>query len=99
MGPRIRISLLAASFAVLLIGPSIAHAGCGSAFCSLNTNWSNQGAWTEPGGRLDLRFEYIDLDQPRTGTHDVGVGEIPRDHDEVRTINRNFVPTYDTPST
>jgi hypothetical protein len=81
--------------AALALLAAEAQAGCGSAFCSLNTNWSTQGAWTEPGGRLDLRFEYIDQDQPRNGTHDVDVGEIPRHHDEVRTINRNFVPTYD----
>ena len=79
----------------MAVAAGSAYAGCGSAFCSLNTNWSNQGAWTEPGGRLDLRYEFIDLDQPRTGTHDVDVGEVPRHHDEVRTINRNFIGTYD----
>jgi hypothetical protein len=72
-----------------------AGAGCGSAFCSLNTNWSTQGAWTEPGGRFDLRYEFIDQDQPRTGTEDVGVGQIPRHHDEVRTINRNTIAGFD----
>lgn len=81
--------------AVLGLATAEARAGCGSAFCSLNTNWSNQGTWTDPGGRLDLRFEFIDLDQPRSGTNNVSVGEIPRDHGEVRTINRNLVPTYD----
>src|SRR4051812_22793809 len=89
---NIQISVFAAA---LGLGAIEVQAGCGSAFCSLNTNWSTQGAWTEPGGRLDLRFEYIDQDQPRNGTHDVDVGEIPRHHDEVRTINRNLVPTYD----
>lgn len=83
----IAASMLAASFQ--------AAAGCGSAFCSLNTDWGTQGAWTEPGGRLDLRYEFIDQDQPRTGTTDIGVGEIRRHHDEVRTINRNFIATYD----
>ena len=79
----------------LLVGAVDASAGCGSAFCSLNTNWSTQGAWTEPGGRFDLRYEFIDQDRPRTGTHDVGVGEVPRHHDEVRTINRNYVAGFD----
>jgi hypothetical protein len=72
-----------------------AHAGCGSAFCSLNTNWSAQGAWTETGGRFDLRYEFIDQDQPRAGTENVAVGQIPRDHDEVRTINRNIIAGFD----
>jgi len=42
-----------------------AGASCGTAFCMVNTNWNVQGVWTEPGLRLDLRFEYIDQDQPR----------------------------------
>jgi hypothetical protein len=87
------IRLMAA--ATLLAASAQADAGCGSAFCSLNTNWSTQGAWTETGGRFDLRYEFIDQDQPRSGTHDVGVGEIPRHHDEVRTINRNYIAGFD----
>jgi hypothetical protein len=72
-----------------------ASAGCGSAFCSINTDWNTQGVWIEPGGRFDLRYEFIDQDQPRTGTRDVAVGEIPMHHDEVRTINRNWIATFD----
>lgn len=71
-----------------------AHASCGSAFCMVNTNWS-QGAWTEAGTRLDLRYEYINQDEPRSGTAKVGVGEIPHDHDEIRTVNRNWVAALD----
>jgi hypothetical protein len=79
-----------------LLTPALdASAGCGSAFCSLNTNWSAQGAWTESGGRFDLRYEFIDQDQPRAGTENVSVGQIPRDHDEVRTINRNIIAGFD----
>jgi hypothetical protein len=72
-----------------------AHASCGSAFCMVNTAWSAQGAWTEPGTRIDLRYEYINQDQPRSGKDKVGVGEIPRDHDEIRTVNRNWVAALD----
>ena len=81
--------------AILLTAAVDADADCGSAFCSLNTNWSTQSAWTEPGGRFDLRYEFIDQDQPRAGTGDVGVGQIPRHHDEVRTINRNIIAGFD----
>jgi hypothetical protein len=70
-------------------------AGCGSAFCSLSTDWGTQGAWTEAGGRFDLRYEFVDQDQPRTGTRNLSVGEISQHHDEVRTINRNWIAAYD----
>lgn len=72
-----------------------AHASCGSAFCMVNTGWSAQGAWTEPGTRLDLRYEYIRQDQPLAGKDKVAVGQIPRDHDEISTTNRNWVAALD----
>src|SRR6185503_3619284 len=72
-----------------------AAASCGSAFCMVNTNWNTQGVWTEPGARFDLRFEYINQDQPRAGSRKVGIGEISQHHDEVRTINRNWLATVD----
>jgi hypothetical protein len=72
-----------------------AHASCGSAFCMVNTNWNTQGVWTEPGARFDLRYEYINQDQPRAGRDKVAVGEIPADHDEVQTVNRNYFATLD----
>ena len=70
-------------------------ASCGAAFCSVNTDWGAQGAWTERGARYGLRFEYLDQDQPQTGTRKLAVGEIPRHHDEVRTINRNWLASVD----
>jgi hypothetical protein len=83
-------------WAALALGVATdAAASCGSAFCMVNTSWNTQGVWTEPGSRLDLRFEYIDQDQPRAGSRKVGVGEIRQHHDEVRTINRNWLATYD----
>jgi hypothetical protein len=61
----------------------------------VNTNWSVQGVWIEPGPRVDFRYEYIDQDQPMSGSKRVGVGEIPAHHDEVKTINRNLFATID----
>lgn len=82
--------------AVLQSGyPIVAQAGCGTAFCGVNTNWDAQGQWNSPGLRADLRFEYIDQDQPRHGSDRVAVGEIPSHHDEVRTINRNWLLNLD----
>src|SRR5688572_17745104 len=85
--------LLAAVFACTVALD--AGASCGTAFCMVNTNWNVQGVWTEPGLRLDLRFEYIDQDQPRSGSKRVGVGEILQHHDEIRTIYRNWLATVD----
>lgn len=79
----------------LVAAPLTAAASCGSAFCTINTSWDAHGAWLEPGARFDLRYETIRQDQPRTGTRNVAVGEIPRDHDEVLTVNRNLLGTLD----
>src|SRR5690242_16547936 len=91
---RIAGAALAAALSSLLTPPE-AIASCGSAFCLVNTNWGVQGVWNESGVRGDVRFEYIDQDQPRTGTRDLAVGEIPHHHDEVRTVNRNIFTTLD----
>ena len=72
-----------------------ALANCGAAFCTTNTNWDAHGAWAEPGFRLDLRYERIDQNQPLAGRRRVAAGEFPRDHDEVRTSNRNWLASLD----
>lgn len=68
---------------------------CGATFCTVNTNWDAHGAWAEPGLRADLRFEYINQDQPRSGSDKVSVGQVPRHHDEVYTRNRNWLASAD----
>lgn len=72
-----------------------AHATCGSAFCAINTNWDTHGAWSQPGWRLDLRYEYIHQDRLQEGRQKVAIGQIPRDHDEVETVNRNWLASLD----
>jgi hypothetical protein len=79
----------------LLAFAGAVHASCGAAFCMVNTNWNVQGAWTEPGARVDLRYEYINQDQPRSGSDKVAIGQIPRDHDEIKTVNRNWIANFD----
>ena len=53
---------VAASVAMCAVGK--ADASCGSAFCFVNTNWSLQGIWTQPGPHVDLRFEYSTRTSP-----------------------------------
>jgi Putative MetA-pathway of phenol degradation len=88
------------SFAMaLLLLPAIAQANCGSAFCSFSTDWDVQGLSqsmsNKTGVRLDLRAEYINQDQLRKGSNDTSpAGEVD-EHDELRTINRNYLVTLD----
>ena len=83
-----RRPLLAAVLLVLAaaLGAGGARASCGAAFCPIDTHAFNLppvGSWA-----LDLSFQYIDQDQPRIGTSSAEVGELPSEHDEVRTLNR-----------
>ena len=85
--------LLGISTAVLLAIASSAHASCGANFCAVNLMRTTDSQTP----RFDLRFEYIDQDQPRVGRDKVNVGAIPGHHDEVRTLNRNVVASFDLP--
>jgi hypothetical protein len=80
--------------AATLLAATAAHASCGSAFCSVNTDWASDALGLAEGAVLDLRYEYINQDQPRTGTRRIAVGEIPHHHDEVSTANRNLLVNY-----
>lgn len=84
-------------FAVACYGlmASAAQASCGTASCSVNTGAESLGTGHEKKLTIDLRYEFIDQSQPRAGSRKVAVGEIRRHHDEVRTINRNFISTLD----
>src|SRR5579871_1080471 len=73
-----------------------AAASCGSAFCVLNTMWGTQGVPVEPGAaRVDMRFEYINQNQLRSGTRRISQAEDTADTTELRTINRNLQTTFD----
>jgi hypothetical protein len=71
-----------------------AHASCGSAFCSINTDWGAGTTGLAEGSTLDVRYENIRQDRPRAGSRNVAVGAIPHHHDEVRTFNQNLIATY-----
>ncbi|MFP5390390.1 MAG: transporter [Gammaproteobacteria bacterium] len=86
-------SLLAASLAIAL-APSLAQASCGAAFCAVNSNWTTESALAGAANSFDLRYEYVDQDQPMFGSDKVGVGQIHAHHDEVSTLNRNLVGSY-----
>src|SRR6188474_1655605 len=90
-----RIDCRAALLVLAALLPQQGLASCGAAFCMVNTNWNMQGYAPEPGLRMDVRFEYIDQDKPRTANREIPFGQIRRHHDELRTINRNYITAFD----
>ncbi|WP_167758627.1 transporter [Zemynaea arenosa] len=80
--------------AVAALFPALASASCGAAFCTVNTNWTSETALADAGNAFDLRYEFINLNQPMSGTDTIAIGQIPHHHDEVRTLNRNVVATW-----
>ena len=87
--------LAAALFMLPAVFVAPVHASCGAAFCTVNTTSGMLDVPAEGQTRVDLRFEFIDQNQPRSGSDDVSVGEISSHHDEVRTINRNLLATIE----
>ena len=67
---------------------------CSSCGCTLSSDWSSQGISPSGEGlRVDLRFDYFNQDQLRSGTHSVDRNSLPIPNDqEVQqtTINRNY---------
>lgn len=66
---QIRNSIAVLSLAAI-IGPlTSGNAGaCASCGCSLNTDWQSLEYTYKPGLKLDIRYDYLDQDQLRSGT-------------------------------
>jgi hypothetical protein len=80
---------------IALLSASSAHASCGGAFCTINTSEDALGPWVKPGWRMDLRAEYVEQDTLRSGSAKIAPAGEPDTHDEVRTLNRNFLASLD----
>jgi hypothetical protein len=90
--PLARILLVASVFAA----PS-AHA-CSACGCTLNSDWASQGLAASGGWRMDLRYDFFEQDQLRSGTERVSRAELSYPNaDEVQryTINRNYTLALD----
>lgn len=75
----------------LVLAPGSARA-CGACGCTLHTDWASQGFVVGTGFHLDLRYDYFNQNQLRTGTDTVDRGAIsfPADREiQQQTINRN----------
>ena len=91
-----RLPFVSWLLALALLGMAAnAAASCGSAFCSINTDWQALGLGVQRGWRLKVQYEFIDQDQLRRGSDDVSHAEPDAEHEEVRTVNRNWLATAD----
>jgi len=61
----ILLRLLPAMAATLSSAGVLACASCG---CTLSSDWQGQGITAEPGLKLDLRYDYLNQDQLRSGS-------------------------------
>jgi hypothetical protein len=86
-----------AFLALLLVSVPAAQA-CGACGCTLNSDWASQGYSDRPGWRFDLRYDYFNQNQLRSGTKslDRGSFSFPNDQEiQEKTINRNLTLTLD----
>jgi hypothetical protein len=88
---------LATLTAACVLAPFDAQA-CSSCGCTLSSDWASQGLKTTTGWSIDLRHDYFNQNDLRTGTGRVDRAAItfPAD-DEIqqKTINRNTTLTVD----
>jgi hypothetical protein len=76
----------------LLFVPAAVHA-CATCGCTLNSSWETQGYVFGKGFHFNLRFDYFDQDQLRSGTGTVDFSSLkfPSDREiQLRTVNRNL---------
>jgi predicted porin len=74
-----------------MIAMGQAEAGCGAAFCSASNDWLTLTQGVTPGWRIWGQMEYLNQNQLREGTDKVSRAEITEHHEEIKTINRNFL--------
>src|SRR5438105_5174731 len=76
---------------LLLVKSNPAQA-CSSCGCTLNSDWSSQGYSVSSGMHIDVREDYYEQNQLRSGTDAVNRSglEIPNDEEiQQDTLNRN----------
>jgi hypothetical protein len=81
---------------VMLAGAIVAASplaeACSSCGCTLNSDWASQGYSVGSGLRIDLRYDYFNQDELRSGTNSVSKGsiELPSEEEvQNTTVNRN----------
>jgi len=86
---KMRQIVFASVLAGALPSPVLACSSCG---CTLNSDWASQGYSVGAGWRVDLRYDYFNQSDLRSGTDSVDRStlEVPNEEEIQRTtINRN----------
>lgn len=82
----------------LLLGAGPVAQACGACGCTLNSDWASQGYAAQAGFRFDLRYDYFNQDQLRSGTRTVDRSALsyPNGQEiQQQTLNRNLTLTLD----
>ena len=74
-------AIFRASLLALLFGVPAAQA-CTSCGCSLGTDWADQGYFSGQGLHLDLRYDFVDQNQLRRGSHAVDRSQLSYPNDD-----------------
>ncbi len=94
-----RVSSISAFVSLLALSAVSSHAlACSACGCTLSSDWASQGFATSSGWRFDVRYDYFEQDELRSGADKVSRSNFsfPAD-DEVQqyTINRNAAFSLD----
>lgn len=84
--------------AALLAAASANALACSACGCTLNADWATQGLTSRTGWTADLRVDWFDQNDLRSGTGRVNRGalQLPNDEEiQQRTLNRNATLTLD----
>lgn len=81
--------------ALMVALPSSAVFACASCGCSLSSEWESQGMSGAPGLRIDLRYDYLNQNEVRSGTGKVGTWPMAGHEQEVFTENKYLTAGVD----
>lgn len=81
--------------AAMLTLPSAAAFACASCGCSLSSDWDSQGLSSGPDLRFDLRYDYLNQNQVRSGTGKVGLWPVDDHEQELYTKNQYLTASLD----
>lgn len=89
----VRITVHAIIVSATLLTPMVANA-CASCGCTLSSDWENMGVSGTSGLKLDIRYDYLNQDQLRSGTNTISPAAASQivnngDPQEVEKYTRN----------